>query len=239
MKPDLRFYVFGTLIRFQGSGGLFGLCLLVRHHLIYIKLSFLDRPWDCILIDFIWTDSSVSFSFCTGYDLRLLMWSSSSQQAQACRWEMGSLKFAMGLSLLSYESCRHASFSTCQKPSADFCLSFLDLLRYFTAVSFQRYLRFFNFPNPLLFSTRFWFLDIEFCFFLLTCFRFLCFLFSFSFFKGDSNVLLWSWSWFSGVFQNSLWKTRSLKPTRRFVFVEEPFVLFRERNPVRNLTLSL
>lgn len=30
----------------------------------------------------------------------------SPQQAQARRWWMGSLKFAMGLSLLSYESCR-------------------------------------------------------------------------------------------------------------------------------------
>ena len=192
MKPDLRFYVFGTLIRFQGSGGLFGLCLLVRHHLIYIKLSFLDRPWDCILIDFIWTDSSVSFSFCTGYDLRLLMWSSSSQQAQACRWEMGSLKFAMGLSLLSYESCRHASFaSTCQKPSA-FWLSFLDLLRFFTAVSVQKHLRFFNFPNPLLFPIRFWSLNIEFRLFLFKSFSDLCILFLFFSLGEIQNLLLWS-----------------------------------------------
>ena len=41
-----------VLIFLGRIGGHFGFCLLVRLHLIYIKLSFVDRPWDCILIDF-------------------------------------------------------------------------------------------------------------------------------------------------------------------------------------------
>ena len=123
---------------FMGRRIRFGFAFFVRHHLIYIKAVFL---WQALGLHFDRFSEPMHhyLCFCTGYDLRLLMWSSSSQQAQACRWEMGSLKFAIGLSLLSYESCRHASFSTaCQKPSA-FCLSFLDLLRCFTAVSLLQY----------------------------------------------------------------------------------------------------
>ena len=47
----------------------------------------------------------------TGNDLRLSMWFVFIQQAQARRWWMGSLKFTIGLSLLSYESRQPEAFA--------------------------------------------------------------------------------------------------------------------------------
>ena len=95
---------------FMGRRIRFGFAFFVRHHLIYIKAVFL---WQALGLHFDRFSEPMhhSLCFCTGYDLRLLMWSSSSQQAQACRWWMGSLKFATGLSLLSYESCRPNAFA--------------------------------------------------------------------------------------------------------------------------------
>ena len=54
----------------------------------------------------LWTNH-LNFQSFTGYDLRLSMWFSSFQQAQARRWWMGSLKFAIG-SRASFhpKSCR-------------------------------------------------------------------------------------------------------------------------------------
>ena len=54
----------------------------------------------------LWTNH-LNFQSFTGYDLRLSMWFSSFQQAQARRWWIGSLKFAIG-SRASFhpKSCR-------------------------------------------------------------------------------------------------------------------------------------
>lgn len=51
------------------------------------------------------------YIFFTGNDLRLSMWFVFIQQAQARRWWMGSLKFTIGLSLLSYESRQPEAFA--------------------------------------------------------------------------------------------------------------------------------
>ena len=142
-----------VLIFLGRIGGHFGFCLLVRLHLIYIKLSFVDRPWDCILIDFL-NRCMISISFCTGYDLRLLMWFSSSQQAQACRWEMGSLKFAMGLSLLSYESCRHASFFDLSKTLGRFLSFFSGSFKVFHCRLFSEVPPVFQLPKSFAFFNQ-------------------------------------------------------------------------------------
>lgn len=93
-------------------------------------------------------------SFCTGYDLRLLMWFSSSQQAQACRWEMGSLKFAMGLSLLSYESCRHASFFDLSKTLGRFLSFFSGSFKVFHCRLFSEVPPVFQLPKSFAFFNQ-------------------------------------------------------------------------------------
>ena len=74
--------------------------------LIYITRQGLSwRPLG--LLNLIYEPTIWIFQSFTGYDLRLSMWFSSFQQAQARRWWMGSLKFAIG-SRASFhpKSCR-------------------------------------------------------------------------------------------------------------------------------------
>ena len=74
--------------------------------LIYITRQGLSwRPLG--LLNLIYKPTIWIFQSFTGYDLRLSMWFSSFQQAQARRWWMGSLKFAIG-SRASFhpKSCR-------------------------------------------------------------------------------------------------------------------------------------
>ena len=76
--------------------------------LIYITRQGLSwRPLG--LLNLICEPTIWIFQSFTGYDLRLSMWFSSFQQAQARRWWMGSLKFAIG---------SRASFhpKSCQRP---------------------------------------------------------------------------------------------------------------------------
>ena len=76
----------------------FHLNLYTRQGLFWRPLGLLNLIYEPI----IWI-----FQSFTGYDLRLSMWFSSFQQAQARRWWMGSLKFAIG-SRASFhpKSCR-------------------------------------------------------------------------------------------------------------------------------------
>ena len=89
-------------VRWSGDGHRyrpsFILIYITRQGLSWRPLGLLNLIYEPI----IWI-----FQSFTGYDLRLSMWFSSFQQAQARRWWMGSLKFAIG-SRASFhpKSCR-------------------------------------------------------------------------------------------------------------------------------------
>ena len=138
---------------FMGRRIRFGFAFFVRHHLIYIKAVFL---WQALGLHFDRFSEPMhhSLCFCTGYDLRLLMWSSSSQQAQACRWWMWSLKFAIGLSLLSYESCRHASFFDLSKTLGRFLSFFSGSFKVFHCRLFSEVPPVFQLPKSFAFFNQ-------------------------------------------------------------------------------------
>ena len=129
-----------------------------------------DRPWVCVLIDFIWTWPSLCL-------LLYRLWPAALDVVQFVSASPG-LPVRNGILKVCHRPeppflrilPARLFLTACQKPSA-FCLSFLDLLRCFSAVSFKSCRLVFlceNFASPFFlqssFSKNFRFFGISFLF---------------------------------------------------------------------------